>query len=85
MAEEKEMAFLDHLEELRWHVVRASASIVIGMIASFIYIKEIFEYVIFAPGRITFPTFSYMCKIGQTLNLQELCLPICLSRFRVAI
>jgi sec-independent protein translocase protein TatC len=73
MAEEKEMAFLDHLEELRWHVVRASAAIVIAMIGSFFYIKEIFEYVIFAPGRLSFPTFTYMCKIGNALNMQELC------------
>jgi sec-independent protein translocase protein TatC len=73
MAEEKEMAFLDHLEELRWHVVRASAAIVIAMIGSFFYIKEIFEYVIVAPGRLSFPTFTYMCKIGNALNMQELC------------
>jgi sec-independent protein translocase protein TatC len=73
MAEEKEMAFLDHLEELRWHVVRASAAIVIAMIGSFFYIKEIFEHVIFAPGRLSFPTFTYMCKIGNALNMQELC------------
>jgi sec-independent protein translocase protein TatC len=73
MAEEKEMAFLDHLEELRWHVVRASAAIVIAMIGSFFYIKEIFEHVIFAPGKLSFPTFTYMCKIGNALNMQELC------------
>jgi sec-independent protein translocase protein TatC len=73
MAEEKEMAFLDHLEELRWHVVRASVAIVIAMIGSFFYIKEIFEYIIFAPGKLSFPTFTYMCKIGNALNIQDLC------------
>ncbi len=39
MSEEKEMAFLDHLEELRWHVVRAVAAIFICMIIGFIFQK----------------------------------------------
>jgi sec-independent protein translocase protein TatC len=72
MAEEKEMAFLDHLEELRWHVVRAVSAIFVAMMASFIFIKEIFEYVIFAPAKLNFPTFTYMCKIGNALGF-ELC------------
>jgi sec-independent protein translocase protein TatC len=73
MAEEKEMAFLDHLEELRWHVVRAVSAIFVAMMASFIFIKEIFEYVIFAPAKLNFPTFTYMCKIGNALGFHELC------------
>ena len=52
MSEEKEMAFLDHLEELRWHVVRAVASIFIMMILAFIYTEEIFKYIVFAPSPI---------------------------------
>jgi len=27
MGQEKEMSFLDHLEELRWHIIRATASL----------------------------------------------------------
>jgi sec-independent protein translocase protein TatC len=73
MAEEKEMAFLDHLEELRWHVVRAVGAIFIAMIASFFFIKEIFEYIIFAPGKLNFPTFKYMCKIGEAMKIKDLC------------
>ncbi len=73
MAEEKEMAFLDHLEELRWHVVRSVSVIFIAMILSFVYIKEIFKYIIFAPGRIDFPAFKYMCEFGKLVGLNELC------------
>jgi sec-independent protein translocase protein TatC len=73
MAEEKEMAFLDHLEELRWHVVRSVSVIFIAMILSFVYIKEIFKYIIFAPGRIEFPAFKYMCQFGKLVGLDELC------------
>jgi sec-independent protein translocase protein TatC len=73
MAEEKEMAFLDHLEELRWHVVRSVSVIFIAMIASFAFIKEIFEYVIFAPAKINFPTFKYMCELGKLFGFNDLC------------
>ena len=42
MSEEKEMSFLDHMEELRWHVVRSTSVIFLAMIGSFVFIKEIF-------------------------------------------
>lgn len=73
MAEEKEMAFLDHLEELRWHVVRSVAVIFIMMILSFVFIREIFDYVIFAPAQIDFASFKYMCELGKIFGLDELC------------
>jgi sec-independent protein translocase protein TatC len=73
MSEEKEMAFLDHLEELRWHVVRAVAAIFIMMILAFIYTNEIFEYIIFAPGDVNFITFRWLCDLGAALGVDGLC------------
>ena len=73
MSEEKEMAFLDHLEELRWHVVRSVSVIFIMMIGAFAFIREIFDYIIFAPAKIDFPAFKYMCKLGALTGLDELC------------
>ena len=73
MKEEKEMAFLDHLEELRWHVVRAVGATFICMIVAFVFIKEIFETIVFAPARIDFPAFTYMCKLGKLTGFNELC------------
>jgi sec-independent protein translocase protein TatC len=73
MAEEKEMAFLDHLEELRWHVVRSVAVIFIMMIGSFAFIEEIFDKIIFAPAKLDFPTFRYMCELGKVFRLDDLC------------
>ena len=67
------MAFLDHLEELRWHVVRSVSVIFIMMIAAFVYIREIFDHIIFAPAKIDFPAFKYMCEIGKSMGLDELC------------
>ncbi len=67
------MAFLDHLEELRWHVVRSAGAIVLAMIVSFVFIREIFEYIIFAPAKINFPTFKYMCEVGKLMGINDLC------------
>lgn len=73
MSEEKEMAFLDHLEELRWHVVRAVAVVFICMIAAFVFVPWIFENIVFAPAKLDFPAFKYMCQLGKLTGLEELC------------
>jgi sec-independent protein translocase protein TatC len=71
MSEEKEMSFLDHLEELRWHVVKSVIAIGVGMILAFINIRWIFENIVFAPARINFPTFKYMCQFGKLVGAEE--------------
>ncbi|MCB0491340.1 MAG: twin-arginine translocase subunit TatC [Cyclobacteriaceae bacterium] len=71
MSVEKEMSFLDHLEELRWHIVRAISAIFIFMIAAFIFGPWIFENIVFAPARVDFITFKYLCKVGNALNMVE--------------
>lgn len=77
MSSEKEMSFLDHLEELRWHVVRAISAIFIFMIVAFAAGPWIFENIVFAPARIDFVTFQYLCKVGHALNMVEsLCVEI---------
>jgi len=66
--DEKEMSFLDHLEELRWHVIRSLLAIMVFTIVAFSYGKWIFDHIIFAPGRPDFPTFRWLCKLGQLLG-----------------
>ncbi|CAN5150636.1 twin-arginine translocase subunit TatC [soil metagenome] len=75
MSEEKEMSFLDHLEELRWHIVRSMAAIVIFTILAFFFAPWIFENIIFAPGNINFPTFKWLCSLGHFLGTEDLCFP----------
>lgn len=71
MGEEKEMSFLDHLEELRWHLVRSALAIVIFMILAFVFTPWIFENIIFAPTRVTFPTFQWLCSLGKLTGSEE--------------
>lgn len=65
------MSFLGHLEELRWHVVRALIAIVIFTIVSFVFSSWIFDNIVFAPARASFPTFTWLCKLGQLVNSPE--------------
>src|SRR5690606_35773183 len=68
---EKEMSFLDHLEWLRWHVIRSLVAIVVFMVLAFIFSREIFDNVIFAPAKTDFLTFRAMCKLGHLIGYEE--------------
>jgi sec-independent protein translocase protein TatC len=71
--EGKEMGFLDHLEELRWHLIRAAGAIFFFMIFAFVYIEEIYENVILAPSKSDFWTYRMLCKLGEIVHAPGLC------------
>jgi sec-independent protein translocase protein TatC len=73
MSEEKEMSFLDHLEELRWHVVRSLTAIVVFMIIAFFMAPWIFDNIIFAPAKPSFVSFQMLCKVGDYFGISGLC------------
>ncbi|WP_430905839.1 twin-arginine translocase subunit TatC [Maribacter sp. 2-571] len=59
-----EMSFLDHLEELRWHLIRSvSAVVIVGSIA-FLMREFIFDTVLFGPKKMDFPTYRLFCNIA---------------------
>ena len=73
-AGEKEMSFLQHLEELRWHIVRSVAAIVIMSIVAFIFKDFLFNGVILAPRNPEFFTNRVLCHLGDLLNTTLLCI-----------
>jgi len=66
-----EMSFLDHLEDLRWHLVRATLSIGFAAIIAFIFKKFIFDVIIFGPTHMNFPTYEGLCKVSQFLGMTD--------------
>lgn len=70
----QEMSFIGHLEELRWHVIRAVGSILVFAIVAYIYIKEIYRYVILAPSKPDFWTYKMMCKLSEVVGYDDLCI-----------
>ncbi|MGF7216789.1 sec-independent protein translocase protein TatC [Spirosoma lacussanchae] len=71
--EGKEMSFLDHLEELRWHIIRAAAAILVFTVTAFIFIDDIFEYVLLGPAKTDFWTYRQMCKLADYTGYADLC------------
>jgi len=59
-----EMSFLDHLEELRWHLIRSTLAIVIIGSVAFLMKDFIFDTVIFGPKKMDFPTYRMFCDIA---------------------
>lgn len=72
---ENEMSFLDHLEELRWHIIRAFFAIAIFTIGAFFAAPWIFKNIIFAPAKTDFITFQWLCKLGHLFNT-DLCVEV---------
>lgn len=70
----KEMTFLEHLEELRWHLIRSVIAILVLAIAVFLAKDFVWHYIILAPSRLDFWTYEMLCKAGEWLQSDGLCI-----------
>lgn len=66
-----EMSFLDHLEELRWLLVRSSIAIIVGACVAFAFSGFIFDEIIFAPKKGDFITYRIFCELAQRYDLDK--------------
>lgn len=74
--DQAEMSFVDHLEALRWHIVRSLVAILIFAIAIFIKIDWVFDRVISGPLQSDFITYKLLCEFSHWLRLGDaLCMP----------
>ncbi len=71
--QEDEMSFLDHLEALRWHILRSLSAIVILMVVAFFSKRLLFHDIILAPSRPDFWTYRLLCKLSVILEQPFLC------------
>lgn len=69
-----EMTFIEHLEELRWNIIRAVGAILVFTIVAFIFIEEIYDKIILAPSRPDFWTYRMMCKLADFTGAEGLCI-----------
>ncbi len=72
--ETQEMSFVDHLEELRWHVIRSLASILVFAVIAFLAKSFVFHDIILAPSRTDFFSYQLMCDIGERIGSEALCI-----------
>jgi len=72
----EEMSFMDHVEALRWHLMRGVIVWLAAAIGIFVFIDWIFDNVIYAPARPSFVTYSLLCNWSHKLGLGDaLCMP----------
>ncbi|MDR1863998.1 MAG: twin-arginine translocase subunit TatC [Bacteroidales bacterium] len=69
-----EMSFLEHLEELRWHIVRSAVAVMACAVVAFIFSRFIFDYVLLAPRNPQFITNRLLCRLGEYMNMKALCI-----------
>jgi sec-independent protein translocase protein TatC len=72
----KEMSFIDHLEALRWHIVRSLLVWIALAIVIFIYKDWVFDNIIYAPASSDFISYSALCNFGHFIHIGDaLCMP----------
>lgn len=68
-----EMSFLEHLEALRWHLVRSALAIIVIALLAFLNKSFIFDTVILAPKNTDFLTYRVLCFFSEKYGL-DMCL-----------
>ena len=72
--DKEEMSFLDHVEELRWHLVRSTFAIFVFGIIAFLMKGFIFDKIIFAPKSPNFITYRFFCSVSKFFGADGLCI-----------
>jgi sec-independent protein translocase protein TatC len=76
MAKKKdnEMSFLEHLEVLRWHIIKALISVLVVSIVAFIFKDILFNKILLAPKSPDFITYRLFCKVADIVKIKRLCI-----------
>jgi sec-independent protein translocase protein TatC len=69
------MSFLDHLEALRWHIIRSVIALCIVTGVMFFFNDFVFSVILFGPTKPSFLTYRALCHLSRMLNLGgDLCM-----------
>jgi sec-independent protein translocase protein TatC len=68
---QNEMSFLDHLEDLRWLLVRSTIAIIIMAFATYFFSDYLFDTIIFGPTRPSFFTYHFFCDLSHSLGFAD--------------
>lgn len=70
--DENQMSFLEHLEVLRWHLMRSVIAVLVFAVAAFIFYDFIFDYLILAPKNPDFFTNRMFAKVAEYTGVEAL-------------
>jgi len=68
--EEKEMTFFEHLEALRWHIIRSLIAVLV--IATYLFMQKdfLFKTIVYGPRDPGFFTYRLFCSFGEMMCIQ---------------
>jgi sec-independent protein translocase protein TatC len=66
-----QMSFLDHLEDLRWLLIRCTIAIVVCGIVAYANSSFIFDHILFAPKDTNFVTYRFFCDLSKYFGMDE--------------
>lgn len=72
--EESSMSFLDHLEQLRWHLLRSILAVFVFTVAAFLAKSFVFGTVILGPSKPDFITYRTLCQVADAFSIPPLCI-----------
>lgn len=72
--QKKDLSFLDHLEILRWHLVRSSVAILTVATVAFLFKNIIFDRILLAPTKLDFFTYELLCDISKFFTSKGMCI-----------
>tara|TARA_B100000497_G_scaffold37108_1_gene43473 strand:+ start:7729 stop:8562 length:834 start_codon:yes stop_codon:yes gene_type:complete len=74
---ENQMTFLEHLEALRWHLIRGIIAIVLGAVFSFINGKYIFDSILLGSTKNDFWTYRTLCDLSHFIyDTDRICIEV---------
>ena len=71
MSAEEEMSFLEHLEVLRWHIVRAAIALILFSGLAFVGKSFVFDQLILTMSKSDFATYQFFCRFSHSLGLGD--------------
>ncbi len=66
-----EMSFIDHLEELRWHLIRSVIALLIGAIIVFSFTNFVVDEILFGPTKPDFISARWLCDMGHSIGIGD--------------
>lgn len=69
-----DMSFLDHLDALRWTILRSVVGILALAVVAFFFKDIIYDQIILAPKQPEFLTNRLLCAFGNWLGTEALCI-----------
>jgi sec-independent protein translocase protein TatC len=72
--EAQEMTFLDHLEELRWHLIRSLVAIMVFAVVAFVGKGFFFGKLILGPSKVEFYTYEWLCQLSNFIGSDAFCI-----------